>query len=401
MVTRSNAACWEHEIRGSWEPVAQPLLNRPYADLSAHVDSEIVKAFRRQHPTDCLVNDMQTNATRSKRCFHSSALYEWRPAGLPHMRAVQADCPMCGGAGPALCRALLTHGYRRLIFIGDSITRNQANSLWGLIGNWRFSTFEGFGYQKLRCEHGSSISIELFPNPAPGKLALLLNATTNVGDLKSTTINLTEEKVNRIVSTVELQQLWSALNDSSAVCIFNAGPHYAVDLEGTRRLFMNQVNTSGQMFRAFLRDTLGLRLLLRHHRAGGRFIYRTTPWGHPGCETFAAGPPDYEDPAAAYDRWGFRCRDCEVAFDAFGWHMFPAFDRAARHILEPLGVHFLDITILSASRPDGHTAFRHGGGRLPPDCLHWSLPGVPDVWNYLLIGGLQHCLHRPHDDSSV
>ena len=90
-----------------------------------------------------------------------------------------------------------------------------------------------------------------------------------------------------------------------------------------------------------------------------------------------------------------------MAFDAFGWHMFPAFDRAARHILEPLGVHFLDITILSASRPDGHTAFRHGGGRLPPDCLHWSLPGVPDVWNYLLIGGLQHCLHRPHDDSSV
>jgi hypothetical protein len=42
-------------------------------------------------------------------------------------------------------------------------------------------------------------------------------------------------------------------------------------------------------------------------------------------------------------------------------------------------------------RPDAHTAVRHGGGKLPPDCLHLALPGVPDVWNALLLGAIDEC----------
>ncbi|KAK3034613.1 hypothetical protein RJ639_033568 [Escallonia herrerae] len=52
-------------------------------------------------------------------------------------------------------------------------------------------------------------------------------------------------------------------------------------------------------------------------------------------------------------------------------------------------VTFLDVTSLSGYRPDGHPSV-HGrrSGRSNPsraqDCSHWCLPGVPDSWNELL-----------------
>ena len=86
------------------------------------------------------------------------------------------------------------------------------------------------------------------------------------------------------------------------------------------------------------------------------------------------------------------CPTCEgVVFDRYGWHQFAGFDRAARDVLLPIGASVLDVTLLSVLRPDAHTAFRHRGGKMPPDCLHWSLPGVPDVWNLMLIGALMRC----------
>ncbi|XP_021274306.1 protein trichome birefringence-like 43 [Herrania umbratica] len=53
-------------------------------------------------------------------------------------------------------------------------------------------------------------------------------------------------------------------------------------------------------------------------------------------------------------------------------------------------VHLLDITSLSQLRKDGHPSAFGYGGRRGTDCTHWCLPGVPDTWNELLFAALIH-----------
>ncbi|XP_029129400.1 protein trichome birefringence-like 8 [Cajanus cajan] len=53
--------------------------------------------------------------------------------------------------------------------------------------------------------------------------------------------------------------------------------------------------------------------------------------------------------------------------------------------------HFLNITYLSEFRIDGHPSkYREPGTppNAPQDCSHWCLPGVPDTWNELLYAQL-------------
>ncbi|KAL6133681.1 hypothetical protein ACLB2K_065915 [Fragaria x ananassa] len=55
-------------------------------------------------------------------------------------------------------------------------------------------------------------------------------------------------------------------------------------------------------------------------------------------------------------------------------------------------VQFLNITYLTEFRYDGHPSkYREPGtpADAPQDCSHWCLPGVPDTWNQLIYGNLQ------------
>ncbi|KAL3839313.1 hypothetical protein ACJIZ3_023904 [Penstemon smallii] len=54
-------------------------------------------------------------------------------------------------------------------------------------------------------------------------------------------------------------------------------------------------------------------------------------------------------------------------------------------------VQFLNITYLTELRIDGHPSSNREPGTpvdAPQDCSHWCLPGVPDTWNELLYAGL-------------
>ncbi|MCO5570036.1 hypothetical protein L7F22_023750 [Adiantum nelumboides] len=56
-------------------------------------------------------------------------------------------------------------------------------------------------------------------------------------------------------------------------------------------------------------------------------------------------------------------------------------------------LHLLDITHLSSFRKDAHSSIYHVGRREPrpynrQDCSHWCLPGLPDTWNELLYAHL-------------
>lgn len=49
----------------------------------------------------------------------------------------------------------------------------------------------------------------------------------------------------------------------------------------------------------------------------------------------------------------------------------------------------LNITSLSSFRSDAHVG-QWNDNQLAPDCAHWCLPGVPDVWNEIFFSCLFH-----------
>ncbi|XP_065860111.1 protein trichome birefringence-like 43 [Euphorbia lathyris] len=63
-------------------------------------------------------------------------------------------------------------------------------------------------------------------------------------------------------------------------------------------------------------------------------------------------------------------------------------ERVLRTISAP--VYLLNITRLSQLRKDGHPSAYGYGGHHATDCSHWCLPGVPDTWNELLHAALIH-----------
>ncbi|KAL3509048.1 hypothetical protein ACH5RR_028449 [Cinchona calisaya] len=53
-------------------------------------------------------------------------------------------------------------------------------------------------------------------------------------------------------------------------------------------------------------------------------------------------------------------------------------------------IHLLNITNLSKFRVDAHPSVYGWGAHRGMDCTHWCLPGVPDTWNQILFAVLTH-----------
>ncbi|KAF3320136.1 protein trichome birefringence-like 13 [Carex littledalei] len=61
-----------------------------------------------------------------------------------------------------------------------------------------------------------------------------------------------------------------------------------------------------------------------------------------------------------------------------------------QHLFEALKgsrFHILDITSMSVFRADAHPSTT--GGKKHEDCMHWCLPGLPDIWNDLFVATLE------------
>ncbi|KQK00092.1 protein trichome birefringence-like 14 isoform X3 [Brachypodium distachyon] len=104
----------------------------------------------------------------------------------------------------------------------------------------------------------------------------------------------------------------------------------------------------------------------------------------PGMKVFlrTMSPDHFVD--GGWDTGG-RCEDTaplsggsEVSGDRSG-------DLAAEHAVNGTRVKLLDVTAISRLRSEGHISNHSvGAQREKYDCLHWCLPGVPDLWNELL-----------------
>ncbi|GJN17274.1 hypothetical protein PR202_gb04329 [Eleusine coracana subsp. coracana] len=78
------------------------------------------------------------------------------------------------------------------------------------------------------------------------------------------------------------------------------------------------------------------------------------------------------------------------------WDMFHVARNITRAAAPRVPITFIDITTMSERRKDGHTSVHtiRQGKVLGPeeqadpgtyaDCIHWCLPGVPDIWNLII-----------------
>lgn len=118
-------------------------------------------------------------------------------------------------------------------------------------------------------------------------------------------------------------------------------------------------------------------------RFRGRIVFRTTPAGHPDCHESAqpvlgaAPPPAKEFPG----RYSTR----------YKWHVVDQQNAVAVAAFQKIGALVLDVEPLTWRRPDSHKApLPSANGPHPKtvDCLHYTLPGPIDTWNWLLLNAL-------------
>lgn len=84
---------------------------------------------------------------------------------------------------------------------------------------------------------------------------------------------------------------------------------------------------------------------------------------------------------------GGRCDDRSVPIDRKNITGRVTGDPAAESAVLGKKVHLLNITYLSQFRDEAHLS-KYRPNQSGQDCLHWCLPGVPDVWNEVLYAEL-------------
>ena len=104
----------------------------------------------------------------------------------------------------------------------------------------------------------------------------------------------------------------------------------------------------------------------------------------PGCARFHE-PLAADEALAVYAE-----REISANYTMF-WKMSHEFNNIAEWHCSVTGAGFLDVALMSLQRPDGAMA-AHGPKLWRPmaqqDCLHYCLPGVPDVYSTLLLNHL-------------
>lgn len=147
---------------------------------------------------------------------------------------------------------------------------------------------------------------------------------------------------------------------SRDIFVFNTGAHGSV-----------------QKNPAFWRRTAHL----LNHLWPGTVIYRTVEYGHPGCEKTMRPLRPHEMPRSLWYNWAsFPGLNKEIA-----QHFTQVFDAVAENKFRTLNI------TMFTERGDGHhvyMSFQKDPNGDPRgkccDCLHYCLPGIPDMWNHML-----------------
>jgi hypothetical protein len=264
-IRHGSAACWADETRGLWVPkssftVAKRMPTSLYKRMSAAsgaggdaiAESAACLAWR---------NDSTRADAGAGVCVRSAERYRWQPTGRDptgrdelQIDEVRPD---------AFCRVMLSRGLRRVAFIGDSVTRAMAHSLWGSLG------LRGFSQFGCHAMDGCAVTLR-----CPAQSNAILVHLLEVGQLSS--FNESPPGQNKSVAANSSWSQMERVMGAADLILLNIGAHYA----------LSHFNGSvGPLYRTYVSDLLSLaasfRRALDEPRQGARrlLVYRTTPTG--------------------------------------------------------------------------------------------------------------------------
>ncbi|KAJ1258759.1 hypothetical protein BS78_10G100300 [Paspalum vaginatum] len=330
---------------------------------------------RRYNSTECNVKDSE-NCIRNGRPDTTYLDWRWQPASPGcHLPAFDAAAFLAAVRG------------RHIAFVGDSMARNQAESLVCLLSSASsfprrlvYRDADPGLFQFWRWAFPShDVTVSLYWAP------FLARATGRVDDytLRYSSVYLDA-----------LAERWSAEADTMDVAVVSAGHWFlkwAMFYNGSEVLGVHMLPESNHTEIGFLgpfREVIRRSVERLSSGGGGRTVVLAT-----------VSPSHFEkawdDPTTCARKEPYRDGEKEVESEAAELRrvvLEEAFVAAARNGGETR-IKVLDVTKLATMRPDGHPgAYMHRDPfapgkpeRMLNDCLHFCLPGPVDTFNEILL----------------
>jgi GDSL/SGNH-like Acyl-Esterase family found in Pmr5 and Cas1p len=287
--------------------------------------------------------------------FRPSATYRWQET----FYSGGCDVPIITKEG--ICSLLNKMGIGRIFFLGDSLSLEQALSLWMLLGP----------EQDLLLPDQSSARY-VIECPNVDGFSFVLQFIRN------------DELMNNDTPVSISNQVMNCNN----YCYPWVEPYIS---ESLRTLFI--VNTGAHLHDRDLFERGMLRFIETFDglgRVNDIVMIRTLVPGHKNCGRPGLTP---------YHSFGEYVDDAtkEDTKDTYNWGVFSSYndfvsrlldDRTQQKILQAR-MEVLDVFPMTVLRPDGHMADEFKAPETKrTDCLHYSQPGPIDWWNHLMIGNL-------------
>ncbi|KAL5573733.1 hypothetical protein UlMin_023330 [Ulmus minor] len=251
---------------------------------------------------------------------------------------------------------------KKIMFVGDSLSQNQWESLTCMIHAWvpnsRTSLF--------RTEGLSSVTFEDYG------VKILLYHTPYL-------VDLVNEKVGRVLKldSIKYGNGWRGMD----LLIFNSWHWWT---HTGRSQPWDYIEDGNKLYKDMNRMIAYYKGLTTWARWVNRYVDPTK------TKVFFQGisPTHYEG-----RDWNQPSKSCSGQTQPFFGAKYPAgtpqawvvVNKVLSRIKKP--VFLLDVTGLSQLRKDAHPS-GYSGERSGTDCSHWCLPGLPDTWNELLYAAL-------------
>ncbi|KAI8372281.1 GDSL/SGNH-like acyl-esterase family found in Pmr5 and Cas1p-domain-containing protein [Choanephora cucurbitarum] len=289
----------------------------------------------------CFRRPGENELTRAKQIMD----YRWQPD----------SCDMLEMNPERLANHFVSHP---ILFVGDSITQLQYESLSCLLGKHlpnRHPTGGSLngGNSKIRVN-------QLAPKDRETAAIAYIRSDylLRLDDLK---VISPFEPVGVQLGSGENYPWVHALSEFDYVVI-NTGPHWHPNLH------WGPDASEEELLDAFKRAMTNVLDYLKEHVKPHQKVWiRTTPYGHARCSRFKEPQPN---PLAPSGQTG-----------EYEWHLFDRFDQIWKGLLTSVEddgrFGMFDIAGLSNQRGDAHS-------KPDVDCLHTCIPGPVDEWNRLL-----------------